>query len=785
MAPTSTTFKHLVNRVRGIPIELQMRPYERRVAEMTAREARQREAGDSQLRQQAAQLRERGRHQGPDAVITETFALAREVARRLIGLRPYNVQLMAGLALHEGKIVEMATGEGKTLAAVPPVILDALGGEGVLILTFNDYLARRDAAWMGPIYEFFGLTVGVIQEGMSPDERRGAYGADVTYATAREVGFDFLRDQQRTEAAQQVQRPFHAVIVDEADSLLVDEARIPLVIAGTAADEGGHDAARFALLAAQLEPGTHYEQDEYARNVYLTEGGLDRVEALLGCGSLHDAANLHLLTGINVALHALTLLRRDVDYIVRDGRVELVDEFTGRVVEERKWPDGVQAALEAKEQLQVLPEGTILGSITLQNLIGLFPRVAGMTATAQPSADELVEFYGLRTVVIPSHRPCVRVDQEDVIFSHREAKEAALVAEIRRVHSDGRPVLVGTHTVAESERLYRQLRSLGVDCQVLNARNDEAEASIIAAAGAHGAVTISTNMAGRGTDIRLGGEDGAGHDAVAALGGLYVIGTNRHESRRIDDQLRGRAGRQGDPGSSRFFTCLDDDLMDRYGVRELLPARHRPEPRDTPLDDPVVRREIERTQRIVEGQNLDIRRTLWRYSELVERQRRVMAHRRQEVLERGGVSPLLISERPERCRTVREQLGDEVLARAARQVELAILDRCWADQLAFIADVREGIHLQGVGGSTYFLKGRGPLDEFYRTATEGFDRALAQAEEDLIETFTTVPIGPEGALLEDAGLERPAATWTYLINDDPFESGIRRVIKSLLRRSGK
>ncbi len=785
MLPTSNTFKHLANRVRGIPIELQMRPYQRQVARMTALESGLQAASDGDLRERAAVLRERARHQGAGAVLVEAFALAREVSQRRIGLRPYDVQLMAGLALHEGKIAEMATGEGKTLAAVPPAILDALGGEGVLILTFNDYLARRDAAWMGPIYEFFGLTVGAIQEGMSPDERRAAYRADVTYATAREAGFDFLRDQQRTDPGAQVQRPFHAVLVDEADSILVDEARIPLVIAGTAAEEGAHDAARFALLVAQLEAGTHYEQDEYARNAYLTEEGLDRVEALLGCGSLHDADNLHLLTGVNVALHAHTLLRRDVDYIVRDGRVELVDEFTGRVVEERKWPDGVQAALEAKEQLQVLPEGVILGSITLQNLIGLFPKVSGMTATAQASAQELVEFYGLRTVVIPPHRRCVRVDDPDVIFSHREAKEAALVAEIRRVQQAGRPVLVGTHTVAESERLYRQLCALGVDCQVLNARNDEAEASIIAAAGAYGAVTISTNMAGRGTDIRLGGEDGARHDEVVALGGLYVIGTNRHENRRIDDQLRGRAGRQGDPGSSRFFTSLDDDLMDRYGVRELLPASHRPEPQDEPLEDPVVRREIDRTQRIVEGQNFDIRRTLWRYSEMVERQRQVMSHRRQTVLASRSVSPTLEAELPERCAELRAAHGDDLLAKASRQVELAILDRAWADQLAYIADIREGIHLQGISGTSYFLNGSGPLDKFYRLATEGFDRALAQADEDLIEAFTTVNIGPEGAQLEDAGLERPAATWTYLINDDPFESGIRRALKSMLGRAGR
>lgn len=436
-----------------------------------------------------------------------------------------------------------------------------------------------------------------------------------------------------------------------------------------------------AELVRSLQPGGDFQRDAYSRNVYLTESGLDRAEALLGCGNLHEPENLLLLTELNLGLHAEALLRRNVDYIVRNGRIELIDEFTGRVVENRRWPNGLQTAVEAKEGLDLQPEGMILGSITLQHFLRLYPKACGMTATAQPATEEFKEFYALNVVVIPPNRPCVRTDHPDVVFTHKQAKSVALVREIIRVHATGRPVLVGTTSVAESERLSVGLQQAGVAHQVLNAKNDELEAGIIAQAGALGAVTISTNMAGRGTDIRLGGDHQRDRQRVVALGGLYVIGTNRHESRRIDDQLRGRAGRQGDPGSSRFFISLEDDLIQRYGIHKLIPPRHRPQKQIDPIDDPVVGHEIARAQRIIEGQTFDIRRTLWRYSSLIEQQRRAVHQRRQDILLETVPLRLLATAAPHATPNWNPPRAAEVLSRVERQITLFHIDQCWAEHL--------------------------------------------------------------------------------------------------------
>src|SRR5215831_10392553 len=589
---------------RGVElVEENLAPYEEALHEINRRGEDFARKTDDQLREAGASLRERSRRgASSDELLVDVFALAREAAARTLGMRPFDVQVMAGVALSRGKLVEMQTGEGKTLAAVAPACLNACAGRGVHVLTFNDYLARRDAAWMGPVYRFLGLSVGAVQEGMSVDARRAAYAADITYATAKEAGFDFLRDGLCRTPDELVHRPFNFAIVDEADSILIDEARVPLVIAG---ERPGSQTSlyRTAELIAALARGEDWETDENDRNISLTDRGVDRVESELGCGDLYSAENYLLLVEINQALHARALLHRDVDYIVRDGRIELVDEFTGRVMDDRRWPDGLQAALEAKENLPIRPGGRILGSITLQHFLKHYPGLSGMTATAQPAAEELEGFYGLKVVPIPPNRPCVREDLPDVIFTHKDAKHRSLIAEISRANATGRPVLVGTSSVEESESLARKLSQAGVACRVLNAKNDEAEAEIIAEAGAVGAVTISTNMAGRGTDIRLGGAREEERERVVVLGGLYVIGTNRHESRRIDDQLRGRAGRQGDPGTSRFFISLEDDLIQRYGVVSLIPASHRPVRQPGPITDPVVSREIARAQRIVEGQN--------------------------------------------------------------------------------------------------------------------------------------------------------------------------------------
>ena len=445
-----------------------------------------------------------------------------------------------------------------------------------------------------------------------------------------------------------------------------------------------------------------------ARDIELTEKGIEHVEGSLGCGGLHSAENLELLTALNCALHARVLLRRDVDYIVRSGRIEIVDEFTGRVVADRHWPDGLQAALEAKEGLARRPDGRILGSMTLQRFLRGYPRLCGMTGTATSCAAELAQLYGLDVVVIPPHVPMVRIDRDDLVFTGREAKERAIVDEIRRAHVVGRPVLVGTSTVTESESLAARLRSAGVSCEVLNAKNDAEEAAIVARAGQFGAVTISTNMAGRGTDIRLGG------DRVVALGGLYVIGTNRHESRRVDLQLRGRAGRQGDPGESRFFVSLDDELLVRYGIRDLIPARLFPETSDAPIESPVVRREVARAQRIVEGQNFEIRRTLARYAAVVEEQHRQLMERRRALLV-GDAQPDIWQTAPERRGPLVAAVGETAVDAAERTVTLFCIDRAWRDHLAFCADVREGIHLVRLGG-------RDPLTQFTSQAITAFSQ---------------------------------------------------------------
>jgi preprotein translocase subunit SecA len=713
---------------------------------------------DGRLQEMAVSLRERAQTgAASDQLMIEVFALVREAANRILSMRPFDVQVMAAVALHRGRLVEMQTGEGKTLAAVLPACLNAWAGRGVHILTFNDYLARRDAAWMGPVYNFLGLSVAAVQEEMGVAARREAYRADITYATAKEAGFDLLRTHLCVDPAELVHRPFNYAIVDEADSILIDEARVPLVIAG---DRSTSETSpyRIAEVVSRLNEGRDWETDENRRNVYLTEIGADCVEQELKCGDLHALENYLLLTEVNQALHAKALLRRDVDYIVRGRRIELVDEFTGRVVDDRRWPDGLQAALEAKEGLSIQPGGRIIGSIALQHFLMLYPKLSGMTATAQPAAEEVKDFYGLRVVPIPPNRPCIRRDLPDVIFTHKAAKYEALIGEIEREHQTGRPVLVGTCSVEESELMAEKLREAGIGCSVLNAKNDEAEAEIIARAGALGAVTISTNMAGRGTDIRLGGTREEERQEVVRLGGLYVIGTNRHESRRIDDQLRGRAGRQGDPGTSRFFVSLEDDLMVRFGINKLIPGKFRPEPQDEPVDHPVIRNEVARLQRIVEGQNYEIRKTLRRYTSVVEEQRKRMLEWRAAVLLGEADFDICAARAPERYGVICERFGKEIAQQAERAITLYHIDQHWANHLAFIAQVREGIHLAVIAGLD-------PLREFHKQLIEAFWKLEKTIEDHIVETFNKVEVTDGGIDLDKAGLHRPSSTWTYLIND--------------------
>ena len=746
----------------GSPVTFDLRAYDEPIAEINRLGVEIERLSDDEITARARRFREPA-NTSLEPIRLEFFALARDAARRVLGMRPFDVQVVAAIALDRGNIVEMQTGEGKTLAAVLPAALRALTGRGVHVLTVNDYLARRDAEWMEPIYAMLGVSVGFVQQGMTIEERRGAYLADVTYVTAKEAGFDHLRDLLATDPRALVHRPFHFALVDEADSLLIDEARVPLVIAGSVGREVS-SAPRLAALVASLMPGVHFDADEYGRDVELTEAGLEQVERTLAVGSLYDEKNYRVLTELNCALHARVLLRRDVDYIVRDGRIGVVDELTGRVVADRHWPDGLQAALEAKEGIERQPDGRILGSITLQHYLHGYSQLCGMTGTAQTAAPELRELYGLNVVVIPTHRPMIRVDQPDLVFTHREAKERAVVKEIQRAHASGRPVLVGTLTVEESERLGAQLLDVGVTCTVLNAKHDAMEARIVAGAGALWAVTLSTNMAGRGTDIRLGGEDEAERERVAALGGLYVIGTNRHESHRVDLQLRGRAGRQGDPGESCFFVSLEDDLLIRYGIEALIAGRVVTDKRDDPIDHPVLRGEIARAQRIIEGQNREIRKTLSRYASAVESQRRAVMDARRAIL-LGDQAPEVWQRVPGQRRSLVEKVGEGAVQRAERAVMLFQIDHAWRDHLALIADLREGIHLIGLGGQD-------PLARFTNEITVAFQRMEDAIDSAMLEVLKELRVSGGRVDFEGQGIRGPSSTWTYIINDDPFRNQI-------------
>ncbi len=701
-------------------------------------------------------------------LLIPAFALVREASTRVSGMRHFDVQLLAGLGLHEGLIIDMKTGEGKTLAAVCPAYLNALTGKGVHILTFNDYLAKRDAEWMGPVFEFLGLTAGYIQEGMDWKEKKTAYCKDITYATAKEAGFDHLRSFTASNPQQLVQRGFHYAIIDEVDSILLDEAGIPMVLAGNVPDESIRDEQFIDSVIKELTRDIHYQTDEYARNIMLTEEGTEYVEKMLDCENLYDQKNWYLLAGVNNALHANGLLKRDIDYIVRGGKIELVDEFTGRIADNRQWPDGLQAAIEAKEGIQDQPNGRILYSMTMKDYIVNYQKVSGMTGTASTAKTQFLDFYGLDVLEIPTNMPCIRIDYPDKIFTHKDAKFKALTEEISKVHKTGQPILIGTASVQESERLAKDLYNAGIPCNVLNAKNDELEAGIIAKAGLSFAVTVSTNMAGRGTDIKLGREEGIDREKIKSLGGLYVIGTNRHESIRIDNQLKGRAGRQGDPGVSCFFTSLEDNLMVRYQLKELIPVRFYPEKQDAPLEHKIIVKRVRNAQRIIEGQNHDIRRTLYRYTFILDQQRRMMYTKRMKIL--FGWSPgLLKSKLPELYKKYSSFIPEHVLEEAERMIWLYHINHCWMDYLSYINYIRNGIHLTNMAGKT-------PLDEFHKMAIQAYDELVQDIESGVCNSLQTINLTEKGIDLKKEGLIGPSSTWTYLVDDRPEQLGINMLL---------
>ncbi len=757
-----------------------------------------------------------------DDLLVEAFAVTREVSRRVLGMRHYDVQLIGGMVLHQGKIAEMKTGEGKTLVATLPVYLNALEGKGVHVITVNDYLARRDAEWMGQVYKALGLSVGVILHELTDAQRQEAYGSDVTYGTNNEFGFDYLRDNMKYGLASYVQRGHRYAIVDEVDSILIDEARTPLIISGPAEDSTDK-YYKIDKVIPRLKAEDDYVIDEKARTVTLTEEGIEKAEKALAVGNLYEPSNMETLHHLNQALRAHTLFKRDVDYMVKEGQVLIVDEFTGRLMPGRRWSDGLHQAVEAKEGVKIERENQTLATITFQNYFRMYDKLAGMTGTADTEAAEFDKIYNLEVVVIPTNRPLIRHEYPDLIYRTADEKWRAVVAEITELRERGQPVLVGTISIENSERLSAMLKKSGVPHVVLNAKYHEREAEIVAQAGRKGAVTIATNMAGRGTDILLGGNPEiaarrelaaiaandeekakdpaawqglfeearrkceAEKQAVVDLGGLHILGTERHESRRIDNQLRGRAGRQGDPGSSRFYLSTDDDLMRIFGgdrAKNWLGKLGMEE--DVPIEAGIVTRSIERAQKQVEAQHFSARKHLLEYDDVMNKQRIEVYRWRREILEGEGNRDYVVKKaedildwllstyaseetdpnqwqtdelrtqmihyyniklepgdpdfRTIDFQTLREDLlgrlkrkyeekealiGPEMMRRHEQIIMLNIVDTQWKDHLLTMDHLKEGIGLRGYGQ-------RDPLNEYKKESFEIFAAMKDRIEDEII-----------------------------------------------------
>jgi preprotein translocase subunit SecA len=689
--------------------------------------------------------------------IPQFLAIAREAAERTTALRPFDVQLLGALRMLAGDVIEMATGEGKTLAGAIAAAGYALAGRHVHVVTINDYLARRDAEWMGPLLEAMGLTVGWITAESTAEERRSAYQSDVTYASVNEIGFDVLRDQLVTDVADLVSPNPDVALIDEADSVLVDEALVPLVLAGTTHRETPR--LEIIRLVGELQPREDYDADSDSRNVHLTETGARKVEKALGGIDLYSEEHVGTtLTEVNVALHAHVLLQRDVHYIVRDDAVHLINASRGRIAQLQRWPDGLQAAVEAKEGIETTETGEVLDTITVQALINRYATVCGMTGTALAAGEQLRQFYKLGVSPIPPNTPNIREDEADRVYITAAAKNDAIIAHIIEVHETGQPGLVGTRDVAESEELHERLLRRGVPAVVLNAKNDAEEARVIAEAGKLGAVTVSTQMAGRGTDIRLGGSDEADHEKVVELGGLHVIGTGRHNTERLDNQLRGRAGRQGDPGSSVFFASWEDDVVAANLDSNKLP-------RQTNEDGRIISSKaaglLDHAQRVAEGRMLDVHANTWRYNQLIAQQRAIIVERRNALLSTATAREELAELAPKRYEELSEKLSEERLEKICRLIMLYHLDRGWADHLAYLADIRESIHLRALGRQN-------PLDEFHRMAVDAFASLAADAIEAGQQTFETSPAIEDEPGVDLSKLARPTSTWTYMVHDNPL-----------------
>ena len=825
-------FGALVRSIFGSSNDRMVRAMRKTVDAVNALEPAVAALDDEALKARTPWLKERlAKGEALDDLLVEAFATVREAAKRTLGQRHFDVQLMGGLVLHRGQIAEMKTGEGKTLVATLPVYLNALTGKGVHVVTVNDYLARRDAAWMGQVYGFLGLSVGVVVHGMTDEERRAAYACDVTYAMNSELGFDYLRDNMKFRLDQMSHRPFNYAIVDEVDSILVDEARTPLIISGPSEDLGDE-----YNLVDRLVPSLSaedFEKDEKQRTVNFTEAGAEKIEHLmreagiLRQGGLYDLANVGLVHHANQALRAHKLFTRDVDYIVKDGKVVIIDEFTGRMMEGRRYSEGLHQALEAKEHVEVQTENQTLASITYQNLFRMYPKLAGMTGTAMTEATEFAEIYKLEVVEIPTNVGVARKDEDDEVYRTMREKNAAIVALVEECRNRQQPVLVGTVSIEKSETLSTELRKKDIPHAVLNARFHEQEAQIISQAGKPGAVTIATNMAGRGTDIQLGGnldmrvrheladiaepaereariatireEIAAAREVVLKAGGLYVVGTERHESRRIDNQLRGRSGRQGDPGGSKFFLSLEDDLMRIFGSQRMETMLVKLGLKEgEAIVHPWINKALEKAQQKVEARNFEIRKQLLRFDDVMNDQRKVIYEQRRDLMRAEDVAERVaeyrhetVAEMIERCipenayaeqwdtATLQEgiqrlfgldlpvaewakeegiaeeeirtrvtdavdrlmaektaNIGVELMRMAEKSILLQVLDQHWKEHLLNLDHLRQGIHLRGYAQ-------RDPLNEYKKEAFELFEGMLGQVRESTTQILARLQVRSE------------------------------------------
>jgi len=764
---------NLVAKVFGTKHDREVKKLQPLVDRINSLESEIKALPDQQLKAKTPEFKGRlERGESLDELLPETFAVVREVAFRVLGLRPFDVQLMGGIVLHQGKIAEMKTGEGKTLVATMPVYLNALASRGVHVVTVNDYLATRDSEWMGQVYRFLGLDVGVIVHGLEDTERKSSYRADVTYGTNNEFGFDYLRDNMKYSLEDMVQREFYYAIVDEVDSILIDEARTPLIISGPS-----EDSTDLYYRVNQISPHLHkdidFTVDEKARAVSLTEEGVAKCEKLLGVKNLYDPAQAELLHHVQQALKAHALFKKDVDYLVKDGQVLIVDEFTGRLMPGRRYSEGLHQALEAKEGVKIESENQTLASITFQNFFRMYEKLAGMTGTADTEAAEFHKIYNLEVVVIPTHMPMIRKDYPDVVFRTESEKFEAAAREIKSLHDKGRPVLVGSSSVDNSERLSKMLKRQGVKHEVLNAKHHEREAEIVAHAGEKGRITIATNMAGRGTDIVLG-------EGVADMGGLHILSIERHESRRIDNQLRGRSGRQGDLGSSRFYLSLEDDLLRIFGSDRISGIMNKlGMDEGEPIEHSMLSKAIENAQRKVEAHNFEIRKHLLDYDDVMNKQREVIYSQRRQILagvdmrkelygfiddiaaelvdtytdekglseewdwgaleerllghfsvrldipqeekkdlDRGALGKKIVAAARHAYENQIALFGDDEMARVERFIVLQTLDNLWKDHLLNMDHLREGIGLRGYGQ-------KDPLQEYRR---EGYDMFMAMIQ---------------------------------------------------------